>query len=77
SKDLGSKHDSTEDLPVWGLLHTKSYIVAKLPPIGAARKFGEGLPARVTSTSSDCGSKLRGPSLNSPRVGSKRDVNIT
>ncbi|GBM65278.1 hypothetical protein AVEN_193812-1 [Araneus ventricosus] len=27
---------------VWGLLHAKSYIVAKRPPVGVARKFGEG-----------------------------------
>ncbi|GBM85643.1 hypothetical protein AVEN_33358-1 [Araneus ventricosus] len=62
---------------VWGLLHAKSFIVAKRPPIGVAWKFGEGVPAQVSSSSSDCGSKLRGPSQNSPRVASKRDVNIT
>ncbi|GBN57044.1 hypothetical protein AVEN_44338-1 [Araneus ventricosus] len=27
---------------VWGLLHAKSYVVAKRPPVGVARKFGEG-----------------------------------
>ncbi|GBM76070.1 hypothetical protein AVEN_167490-1 [Araneus ventricosus] len=36
-----------------------------------------GVPAQVSSSSSDRGSKLRGPSQNSPRVASKRDVNIT
>ncbi|GBN69088.1 hypothetical protein AVEN_14428-1 [Araneus ventricosus] len=62
---------------VWGLLHAKSYVVAKHPTVGVVRKFGEGVPAKVSSLSSDCGSKLRGLSLNSPRVASKRDVNIT
>ncbi|GBM34897.1 hypothetical protein AVEN_41448-1 [Araneus ventricosus] len=62
---------------VWGLLHSKSYVVAKRPPAGVARKFGEGMPAQVSSSSSDRGSKLRGPSLNSPRAASKRDFNIT
>ncbi|GBN11617.1 hypothetical protein AVEN_176267-1 [Araneus ventricosus] len=27
---------------VWGLLHAKSYVVAKRPPVGVARKFGDG-----------------------------------
>ncbi|GBN62128.1 hypothetical protein AVEN_188457-1 [Araneus ventricosus] len=27
---------------VWGLLHAKSYVVAKRPPVGVAWKFGEG-----------------------------------
>ncbi|GBM18802.1 hypothetical protein AVEN_166549-1 [Araneus ventricosus] len=62
---------------VWGLLHAKSYVVAKRPPIDVARKFGEGVPAQVSSSSSDRGLKLRGPPLNSPRVASKWDVNLT
>ncbi|GBN30634.1 hypothetical protein AVEN_118870-1 [Araneus ventricosus] len=45
--------------------------------VGVACKFGEGVPAQVSSSSSDRGSKLRGPSQNSPRVASKLDVNIT
>ncbi|GBN72378.1 hypothetical protein AVEN_76571-1 [Araneus ventricosus] len=51
--------------------------MAKRPPAGVAWKFGEGVPAQVSSSSSDRDSKLRGPSQNSPRVASKRDVNIT
>ncbi|GBM47865.1 hypothetical protein AVEN_91848-1 [Araneus ventricosus] len=47
---------------VWGLLHAKSYVVAKRPPVGVAWKFGEGVPAQVSSSSSDHGSKLQGPS---------------
>ncbi|GBO45458.1 hypothetical protein AVEN_171226-1 [Araneus ventricosus] len=63
---------------VWGLLHTKSYVVGKRPPVGVAQQFGwGGVPAQVASSSSDRGSKLRGPSLNSPRVASKWDVNLT
>ncbi|GBL74494.1 hypothetical protein AVEN_188871-1 [Araneus ventricosus] len=32
---------------VWGLLHAKPYIVAKRPPVGVARKFGEGVTTQV------------------------------
>ncbi|GBL87373.1 hypothetical protein AVEN_118326-1 [Araneus ventricosus] len=64
-------------LRVWDLLYAKSYVVAKRSPVGVVRKFGEGVPAQVSSSSSDRGSKLRGPSQNSPRVASKRDVNET
>ncbi|GBN46725.1 hypothetical protein AVEN_264906-1 [Araneus ventricosus] len=62
---------------VSGLLHAKSYVAAKRPPVDVERKFGEGMPARVSSSSSDRGSKLQGPSLNSPRLATKRDVNLT
>ncbi|GBN21589.1 hypothetical protein AVEN_112388-1 [Araneus ventricosus] len=62
---------------VWDLLHVKSYVVAKRPPVGVEWELGEGVPAQVLSSSSDRGSKLRGPSQISPRVASKRDVNIT
>ncbi|GBM56874.1 hypothetical protein AVEN_270441-1, partial [Araneus ventricosus] len=71
------KPDSTEAPPCTDLLHAKSYVVAKRPPAGVARNFGEGVTAQVSFSSSDRGSKLRGPYLNSPRVASKRDVNIT
>ncbi|GFU57657.1 transposable element Tcb2 transposase [Trichonephila clavipes] len=37
---------------------------------------GEGVPAQVSSTSLDHGSKLRGPSPKSPRVAEQCDVNI-
>ncbi|GBO37443.1 hypothetical protein AVEN_161633-1 [Araneus ventricosus] len=53
---------------VWGLLHAKSYVVAKRPNVGVARKLAEEVPAQVSSSSSDGGSKLRDPSPNSPRV---------
>ncbi|GBM28606.1 hypothetical protein AVEN_72178-1 [Araneus ventricosus] len=58
-------------------LHAKSYAVAKRPSVGVVWKFGDGVPAQTSPSSSDRGSKLRGPSLNSPRVASKRDVSIT
>ncbi|GBN36930.1 hypothetical protein AVEN_203311-1 [Araneus ventricosus] len=44
---------------------------AEHPLIGVVRKFGGGEPAQVSSSSSDRGSKLRGPSQNSPRVAPK------
>ncbi|GBM90873.1 hypothetical protein AVEN_182874-1 [Araneus ventricosus] len=54
----GSKPDSPTHR-VWGLLHTKSYIVAKRPPSGVIQNVAEGAPA-----SPDRGSKLQGPSQN-------------
>ncbi|GBN44074.1 hypothetical protein AVEN_220600-1, partial [Araneus ventricosus] len=56
-----------------GLLHVKSYAEVKRHPAGVVRKFGEGIPARMSSSLSDRGSKLRGPSQNIPRVASKGD----
>ncbi|GBM09894.1 hypothetical protein AVEN_241218-1 [Araneus ventricosus] len=43
----------------------------------AVLKFGLGMPTRLSSTSSDRGSKLRDPFRNSPHVASKLDVNVT
>ncbi|GBL80941.1 hypothetical protein AVEN_26345-1 [Araneus ventricosus] len=61
---------------VWGLLHA----AAEMPPADVMRKFGEGVRAQVSSSSSDSGSKLRGPAIlssqNSLRVVSKRAINI-
>ncbi|GBM29118.1 hypothetical protein AVEN_40128-1 [Araneus ventricosus] len=51
-------------------------IMREPQPVGMAWKFGEGVPAQVSSASYDRGSKLRGPSQNSPRVAAKRGVNI-
>ncbi|GBL81544.1 hypothetical protein AVEN_76638-1, partial [Araneus ventricosus] len=53
----GSKPNSTEDLPRMGLLEAKSYAVTNWPPADGVRKFGEGVPARVWSSSSDHGSR--------------------
>ncbi|GBM66513.1 hypothetical protein AVEN_252276-1 [Araneus ventricosus] len=43
-----------------GTLNHRSRV--KRPPVGVVRKFGEGMPAQVSSSTSDRGSKLRGPS---------------
>ncbi|GBN87362.1 hypothetical protein AVEN_50926-1 [Araneus ventricosus] len=72
----GSKPDSTEDASCMGPVAPQSYAVAKRPPVGVAWKLGEGVPAQAAPSSSDRGLKLRGPSLNSPRVASKWDVNV-
>ncbi|GBN84407.1 hypothetical protein AVEN_135091-1 [Araneus ventricosus] len=53
----------------------KSYIVAKRPPAGLVRKFAEGLPDQVSSSSSDCCSKSGSPPQSCPRIAPKRDVN--
>ncbi|GBO38926.1 hypothetical protein AVEN_240257-1 [Araneus ventricosus] len=71
----GLKTDSTEDPPC--MRPVVSYVVAKRSSAGVVQKFGEEVPAQVSSSSSDRGSKLRGLSQNSSRVASKRDVNIT
>ncbi|GBM17220.1 hypothetical protein AVEN_223771-1 [Araneus ventricosus] len=46
----------------------------KSPPTGVMWKFGEQVAAQVSSSSSDLGSKLRGPTPVSPRVASKRTL---
>ncbi|GBN81915.1 hypothetical protein AVEN_157348-1 [Araneus ventricosus] len=51
--------------PVFGPLHIKAYVVVKRPPAGVVWELGEGVLAQVSSTLSDRGSKLRGPSQNS------------
>ncbi|GBM91094.1 hypothetical protein AVEN_135113-1 [Araneus ventricosus] len=61
---------------VLDLLNIKSYGGVHRPPSGVVRKFGGGLPVEVSSSSSDHGSKLRGPSQNSLRVASERGVNL-
>ncbi|GBL80372.1 hypothetical protein AVEN_137701-1, partial [Araneus ventricosus] len=48
---------------------------AKRTPADVVRKLGEGVPAQVSSSSPDRGSKLRSPSQNIPGIVSKRDVN--
>ncbi|GBN28106.1 hypothetical protein AVEN_101084-1 [Araneus ventricosus] len=50
---------------------------AKRPPRRCVAESWRGMPAQVPSQSSGRGSKLRDPSQNTPRVASKRDVNIT
>ncbi|GBM26307.1 hypothetical protein AVEN_66538-1 [Araneus ventricosus] len=38
---------------VLGLLHVKTYVKVKRPSAGVVRKFGEGVSAQVSSSSSD------------------------
>ncbi|GBM25316.1 hypothetical protein AVEN_232455-1 [Araneus ventricosus] len=64
----GSKPDPTED-PKY-MLRVKRFL------IGVVGQLGEGALAQAPPSSSDRGSKLRGPSQNSPRVASKWHVNI-
>ncbi|GBO43663.1 hypothetical protein AVEN_100496-1 [Araneus ventricosus] len=72
------KPDTTEDTPcMWDCYTLNHSSGTERPPVGVVRKFGEGLPAQVSSSSFESVSKLRGPSINSPRVAWKRDVNIT
>ncbi|GBL96748.1 hypothetical protein AVEN_111877-1 [Araneus ventricosus] len=71
-KAPGSKPASTEDPPCIGaaarqIMRREPNV---LPPVRCL-----SLERRLPPT--DLGSKLRGPSQNSPRVASKRDVNIT
>ncbi|GBM74519.1 hypothetical protein AVEN_58393-1 [Araneus ventricosus] len=63
----GSKPDSTEDLPCMGPVASQIMPSGQMSSVAVARKFGEGVPAQVSSSSSDR-AKLRGLSLNSPRV---------
>ncbi|GBN21905.1 hypothetical protein AVEN_227031-1 [Araneus ventricosus] len=73
----GSKPDFTKDLLymwAWCSLNLTPWV--KRPLAGVVRKFGEELPAQVLASSSDCGPKLQCPSRNSPRIASKRDVNM-
>ncbi|GBN38230.1 hypothetical protein AVEN_244369-1 [Araneus ventricosus] len=54
-----------------GLLHINQTQVVKRIPAGVVRKFGEGVPAQVSSLTSDRGSNLRCPSQNKPCVAAK------
>ncbi|GBM94317.1 hypothetical protein AVEN_100527-1 [Araneus ventricosus] len=51
--------------------------IAKSPPAGVVRKLGDDVPAQVSSSSPNLGSKLRGLSKNSSLVASKRVFNIS
>ncbi|GBL85865.1 hypothetical protein AVEN_63191-1 [Araneus ventricosus] len=73
SSNLGPIKDPLCVWVGWCSLNPKSCV--KCPPIGVVRKFCEGVPDQVSSSSSERGSKLRGPCQNNPRVASKRDDN--
>ncbi|GBL95497.1 hypothetical protein AVEN_54105-1 [Araneus ventricosus] len=59
---------------VLSLLHIKSCVRGQTSSRWCNAEVWRGVPAQVSSLSSDCGSKLRGPNQNSPRVASKRGV---
>ncbi|GBM13039.1 hypothetical protein AVEN_207310-1, partial [Araneus ventricosus] len=64
-----SKPDSTKDPPcLWAryTLNMTSWVKRHLA--GVVKKFGEAVPAQASPTSSDDGSKLRGPPQKTPRV---------
>ncbi|GBN24750.1 hypothetical protein AVEN_119557-1 [Araneus ventricosus] len=57
-RDPGSKHDSSVDPPcmsAWCTLNLTSWV--ERPAAGGVRKFGEGVPAQVSSSPSDRGSR--------------------
>ncbi|GBM87223.1 hypothetical protein AVEN_129738-1 [Araneus ventricosus] len=59
-RDPDSKPDCTEDPPcMWACCTLNNSEVAKRPPACMLRRFGEMVPAQVSSSSSDNGSKLR------------------
>ncbi|GBN05496.1 hypothetical protein AVEN_205912-1 [Araneus ventricosus] len=68
--------DSTKDPSCLGPA-ASSYVGVKRLPVGMVRKLGEGVTGEVPSSSSDRGSKRRGPAQNSPRVAPKRDFNMS
>ncbi|GBN09375.1 hypothetical protein AVEN_89608-1 [Araneus ventricosus] len=59
------------------LFHEELYILKQQEMRSHIASLEKVVPAQVSSSSSDNGSKLRGSSQNSLRVASKRDVNIT
>ncbi|GBO35475.1 hypothetical protein AVEN_60485-1, partial [Araneus ventricosus] len=67
----GSKPDSTEDPPCMGTIARQIIRSGQTSSRWCSAEVWRGVPARVSSSSSDRGSKLRGPFLNSPRVASK------
>ncbi|GBN89572.1 hypothetical protein AVEN_185757-1 [Araneus ventricosus] len=67
---LGSKPDSTEDLPfmwAWSTQTLTSW--AKRPPADVVRKFGEGMPSQAPFSTSVQEVRRK----NSPRIASKRE----
>ncbi|GBL79721.1 hypothetical protein AVEN_18245-1 [Araneus ventricosus] len=75
-QDLDTRfYDGFKDLSV-----QNCYLPFRVPNAFRLVRWGRlerVLPAQESSLSSDRGLELRGPSQNSPRVASKRDVNVT
>ncbi|GBN32861.1 hypothetical protein AVEN_89555-1 [Araneus ventricosus] len=74
---LSSKPDSTDDPSCIGPVDVKSYVEGQTFSRWCGAEACRGSSNSCVVVSSDRGSKLRKPSQNSPRVSSKRDVNIT
>ncbi|GBN49616.1 hypothetical protein AVEN_157215-1, partial [Araneus ventricosus] len=69
----GSKPDSTKDPPcMWACFRLNHMYSCKHSADGGSLERGHS-----SSSSSDCCSKLGGPSQNSPLVASEREVNMT
>ncbi|GBN90722.1 hypothetical protein AVEN_36228-1 [Araneus ventricosus] len=73
----GSKPDSNEEPPCKRIRCTLNPSDPYALPSVWRGSLESGLPAQASSSPSDRGSKLRGLSLNSPRVLAKREVKIT
>ncbi|GBO03691.1 hypothetical protein AVEN_188121-1 [Araneus ventricosus] len=73
----GSKPASTVDPPCMGPATFQIIRSGQTPSRWCGVEAWRGARAQVSSSSSDRGSKLRGPSQNSRCVASKWDVNIT
>ncbi|GBM36318.1 hypothetical protein AVEN_212877-1 [Araneus ventricosus] len=67
SNEDGVVADLTEDV-VWGLLHVKSYVAQQTSSRWCGAEVWRRDATRVSSSSSERGSKLRGSSQNSPPV---------
>ncbi|GBN79154.1 hypothetical protein AVEN_7729-1, partial [Araneus ventricosus] len=70
---------STEYPPcMWAYRTLNQTPCVRSPPAGVVRQFGEEVPAQVSSSPSDGGSKRRDSSQNSPRVAVKYpDITLT
>ncbi|GBO10014.1 hypothetical protein AVEN_139518-1 [Araneus ventricosus] len=51
----GSRFETRFHSRVCGLLHVKSHVETKRPPVGVTWEFGEGMPGQMSSSSSDRG----------------------
>ncbi|GBM18983.1 hypothetical protein AVEN_1598-1 [Araneus ventricosus] len=71
-----SKPDATEDPPCIGPVARQIIRSGQTSSCWCGAEVWRGVPDQVSSSSSDHGLKLRGPSLSSPSVASKRDVNL-
>ncbi|GBO08868.1 hypothetical protein AVEN_184268-1 [Araneus ventricosus] len=76
-KISASGPESTKEPACIGPVHANSYVGDQTSSRWCGSEVWRvGVPALVSSSSSDRSSKLRGSYQNSPRVASKRDVNI-